>query len=74
VPRGRLGLAPPGEAAVALLLLAAAVFALGETLFAPVWSTLVNELAPDHLRGRYNALSACGWDVTGIIGPPWAPR
>jgi hypothetical protein len=29
-----------------------------------------NELAPDHLRGRYNALSACVWGVTGIIGPP----
>jgi MFS family permease len=37
---------------VALLLIAAAVFGLGETIFAPVWSTVVNELAPDHLRGR----------------------
>lgn len=61
----------PGLSA-ALLVAAAAVFGLGETLVSPAASTLVNALASDRLRGRYNALAASVWGVTGIVGPPLA--
>jgi len=73
---GILGLADlPGLAlsfSAALLVAAAAVFGLGETLVSPAASTLVNALASDRLRGRYNALAASVWGATGIVGPPLA--
>lgn len=46
-----------------------AVFAVGETVWSPVGSTLQNEIAPEHLRGRYNAVGALAWVVSGSIGP-----
>jgi MFS family permease len=45
------------------------LFGLGETLWAPTGSTLVNDIAPPHLRGRYNALSALTWQASSVIGP-----
>lgn len=44
------------------------VFATGETLFQPVSGALVNALAPEHLRGRYNALSGIIWGVSAAFG------
>ena len=69
---GVLGLAVPisTQAVVVTLVLAApVVFALGETIFQPVLPALVNELAPEHLRGRYNAMSSLVWNVAGVVGP-----
>jgi MFS family permease len=48
----------------------ASVFALGETLLQPTIPALVNDLAPDHLRGRYNALSSSAFQLAAIIAPP----
>ena len=45
------------------------VFGLGETLWAPTGSTLVNDIAPAHLRGRYNAVSSLTWQLASVIGP-----
>ena len=45
------------------------VFAVGETLQGPTQAPLVVDLAPDHLRGRYFALSAMSWSAGGILGP-----
>jgi MFS family permease len=45
------------------------LFGLGETLWAPVAPALVNELAVEELRGRYNALQSMLWTVASIIGP-----
>ena len=45
------------------------IFALGETLWSPVAPALLNHLAPDHLRGRYNAVSAWSWSLGSAIGP-----
>lgn len=56
----------PGAAAVIVGL---ALFGLGETLWAPTGATLVNDIAPPHLRGRYNALSALTWQASSVIGP-----
>ena len=48
------------------------LFGLGETLWAPVLPALVNELAREELRGRYNALQSMVWTVSSIIGPALA--
>jgi MFS family permease len=45
------------------------LFGLGETLWAPTGSALVNDIAPPHLRGRYNALSSVTWQMSAVIGP-----
>jgi len=46
-----------------------AVFGLGETLSAPIIPSLVNDLAPAHLRGRYNAVQSLSWGISGALGP-----
>lgn len=59
-----------GTVVVAALLLATPVlFAVGETLWQPVLPALVNDLAPEALRGRYNAFSSLTWLVAGMLGP-----
>jgi MFS family permease len=55
-------------AAVAILCLGQVIFAIGETVFQPVSPALVNDLAPEHLRGRYNALVGILWSVSEAIG------
>ncbi|WP_212828378.1 MFS transporter [Catellatospora sp. TT07R-123] len=45
------------------------IFALGETLLSPINPALVNELASDELRGRYNALSSMVWGISAVIAP-----
>jgi MFS family permease len=54
---------------VALAIGAAVVMGLGEILLAPAVGPLVNQLSPDELRGRYNALNALILSVGTIIGP-----
>ena len=44
----------------------------GETLLQPTIPALVNDLAPDHLRGRYNAASSGAFQLAAIIAPPIA--
>jgi MFS family permease len=57
---------------VLALITTATVFALGETIWSPTFPALVNDLAPDDLRGRYNALSTMTWSVGGVLGPVFA--
>jgi MFS family permease len=45
------------------------VFGIAETALAPTLPAIVNDLAPDHLRGRYNGVSALGWTTGFFIGP-----
>lgn len=59
----------PSTAAIAGACISAGVFALGEMLWAPIGPALVNDLAPDHLRGRYNSVSGLVWGVGGSLGP-----
>lgn len=54
---------------LAALCVGMAVFALAETMWSPVYPALLNQLAPDHLRGRYNAVGSWGWSISGAIGP-----
>ena len=61
----------PGTLGAALLVAAcASVFAFGETLLQPTIPALVNDLAPDHLRGRYNAVSSGSFQLAAVIAPP----
>ncbi|GAA1942681.1 MFS transporter [Nocardioides marmoribigeumensis] len=62
---GLLATAP----AVVLMVVGLAVFGLGETLFSPVHPVLVNDLAPGHLRGHYDALGSSTWTVAMVLGP-----
>jgi MFS family permease len=65
------GLAADGAPATAALcvILCAAVFACGQTLLQPVLPALTNALAPDELRGRYNAAISMLFGIGSVIGP-----
>ena len=45
------------------------MFGIAETALAPTLTAIVNDLAPGHLRGRYNAVSALGWTTGFFVGP-----
>jgi MFS family permease len=61
-----------GAAAVTLVVVGLGTFGLGETLWAPVAPAIVNDLASEELRGRYNALQGMTWTVAMIVGPALA--
>jgi MFS family permease len=61
-----------GWVAVALVVVGLGVFGLGETLWAPLAPAIVNDLASEELRGRYNALQGMTWTVAMIVGPALA--
>lgn len=62
----------PATAAGTLFVLALGVFGVGETFLSPVINAVPNALAPDHLRGRYNALNSATYPVSKFVGPPLA--
>jgi MFS family permease len=66
---GMSGLVPGTLGATLLVAACASVFAFGETLMQPTIPALVNDLASDHLRGRYNALSAGAFSLAAIVAP-----
>jgi MFS family permease len=66
---GLAGLVPGSVAAAVLLTGSMGVFALGETFQSPVVPAITNDLAPEHLRGRYNAVGSGVFQVAAIVGP-----
>ncbi len=58
-----------GWVAVMLVVVGLGLFGLGETLWAPLAPAIVNDLAVEELRGRYNALQGMTWTIAMIIGP-----
>jgi MFS family permease len=58
--------------AVAMVVTGLGLFGLGETIWAPVAPAIVNDLAHEELRGRYNALQGMTWTVGMVIGPALA--
>jgi MFS family permease len=56
-------------AAQAGSILTMVVFGIAETELSPTLPAIVNDVAPDHLRGRYNAVSAIGSTTGFFIGP-----
>lgn len=67
---GFAGVVPGTLGATLLVAACASVFALGETLLQPTIPALVNDLAPDHLRGRFNAVSSAAFQLAAVIAPP----
>lgn len=45
------------------------MFALGETLLQPTIPAITNDLSPDHLRGRYNAVKGGALQLAAVTGP-----
>ncbi len=66
---GATSLVPGTVAATVLLCAVAGIFGLGETMLQPTSAAMVNDLAPDHLRGRYNALSSLMFSLAFAGGP-----
>lgn len=66
---GLSGLIPGSSAAAVLIIGGFSVFALGETLLQPTIPAITNDLSPDHLRGRYNAVMAGAFQLAAVTGP-----
>jgi MFS family permease len=62
---------PPVTAGV-LFCAGLAVFAIGETMWSPVSPGLLNDIAPEHLRGRYNAMGTGAFGLAGVAGPAFS--
>jgi MFS family permease len=45
------------------------IFAIGEMVWSPILPSVVNQLAPNHLRGRYNAAATNTWQIAMVAGP-----
>ena len=69
-----VGMTPLAPLFVAVILLSVSqiVFAFGEMVWSPTAPALANELSPEHLRGRANALMGMQWGISGVIGPAMA--
>ena len=55
--------------AVAAVVVGLGLFGAGETLWAPVAPAIVNDLAREDMRGRYNALQGMTFTIGSIVGP-----
>lgn len=49
-----------------------ALFGLGETFMAPTVAPMTNAVAPEHLRGRFFALTSLAYSLAFTIAPPIA--
>jgi len=50
-------------------ILAMVIITIGEMVISPVIQTLIANLAPDDMRGRYSAAFHTGWGIAAAIGP-----
>lgn len=66
---GLAGLVPASLTSAVLLAASMGVFALGETLLSPIGPAITNDLSPDHLRGRYNAVNTAVFQAAAVVGP-----
>ena len=57
------------HASTPVALLFAALFGLGEVFQSPAMQPLVNALATEELRGRYNALSGAMFSIAFVVSP-----
>jgi MFS family permease len=57
-----------GGAAFLVIMVAVAIFGVGECFHGPAHQALVAEIAPDHLRGRYFAVHSLSWGLAGTVG------
>ncbi|NHI19659.1 MFS transporter [Phycicoccus endophyticus] len=66
---GATGLVAGTAAAAVGVVVFHVVFGLGETLLQPTVPAIVNDLADDRDRGRYNAVSAMAFQVGAVTAP-----
>ena len=66
---GGLGLTAFAGSATALYGLSVAVWTLGEMVYSPASSAVVANLAPDHLRGRYQGVFSFSPAAASFAGP-----
>ena len=45
------------------------IFAFGEMVHAPTNPALMQDLTPEHIRGRSSSLISLQWSISGILGP-----
>lgn len=64
-----LSLRLPKGVAIASLCMGMVIFAVGETMLQPTGTAIVNEIAPEHLRGRYNAALGFTWAISFTAAP-----
>lgn len=69
---GFTGVFSGGILAAVLVCLMASIFAFGETLLQPTTPAIVNDLADDRVRGRFNALNSASFQLPSMIAPPIA--
>jgi MFS family permease len=58
-----------GTTAVAAVSGAFLLYAACDCLLTPTQGAIVAQLAPDHLRGRYMAVSSMSWEMGAFVGP-----
>ncbi|HET7580813.1 MAG TPA: MFS transporter [Bacillales bacterium] len=66
------GVVRNGVLTAAGFIFAWALVGFGETLLFSSLPALVNNLASDSLRGRYNSMFNLSWQIGSIVGPPLA--
>lgn len=66
---GLAGVLPSHAQRVAVVIAFGALFGLGETFMAPTVGPMLNDIAPEHLRGRFNAMSSLSYSTGFVIGP-----
>lgn len=49
--------------------IAVGVFAVGEMIWSTIGISITNDMAPEHLRGRYNSIDGLIWVLAAAIGP-----
>jgi MFS family permease len=56
----------------ALFIIAMIIITIGEMVVSPFQQSLVASFAPEHMRGRYMAVSGLSWSISFTIGPYFA--
>jgi MFS family permease len=59
-------------ATFAFFILAMVIITIGEMVVSPFQQSLVASFAPEHMRGRYMAVSGLTWSIAFTIGPYFA--
>jgi MFS family permease len=56
----------------ALFIVAMIIITVGEMVVSPFQQSLVASFAPEHMRGRYMAVSGLSWSISFTVGPYFA--
>lgn len=56
----------------ALFIVAMVIITIGEMVVSPFQQSIVASFAPEHMRGRYMAVSGLSWSISFTVGPYFA--